>query len=353
MAKSLSPTRLLLVSDADESRGQLRRRFTRIGYEVMDVAEGAKALALIGMIPFDLAVLDIEGPAANGLEILQRLRASRSRTELPVLMVVDRAAGEDATEALALGANDCIPRPVDIELAYARAEMQVRRRREEDPNRALETSLARLQEAVVLAENTAAQLSQLGHDVRTPLAGVLRAAGVLTRICVTPELKNVVQMVDAAVGALETLLVQALEHGDRRSRAPREIIRVLAADDDAESRFTMRAMLDAAETPIDLAEVATGLQAALAAEASMFDLILVNIATAESIAGIRAIRRIERQSRRRRSPILAIAPDAEACATALDAGADLAMRRPVTATGLLAALAGAISRASEELGAVA
>jgi PleD family two-component response regulator len=353
MAKPVSPTRLLLVCDVEASRTQLRRRFTRVGYEVMEVADGAKALSLIGMIPFDLAVIDVEGPEADGFEILRRMRESRSRSELPILMVTDRAGGEDAVEALELGANDGIGRPIDIELIYARAEMQVRRRRQEDPNRALETNLVKLQEAVVRAENTAASLSHLGHEVRAPLAGVLRAAGVLTRICVTPELKSVVEMVEASANTLETLLVQAMEHGDRRNRLPREVVRVLSADDDAESRSAIRGMLDAAETPIDLVEVATGLQAALAAESSMFDLILVNISTPESIAGIRAIRRVERQTKTRRSPILAIAPDGQAAAQALDAGADLAMCRPVTATALLAALAGAISRESADLSAVA
>lgn len=353
MAKPVSPTRLLLVCDVEESRAELRRRFTRIGYEVMDVADQEKALSLIGMIPFDLAVVDVEGPEADGFEILRRMREARSRSELPILMVVGQAGGEDAVEALELGADDCISRPVDTELAYARAEMQIRRRREHDPDRTLEINLVKLQDAVARMENTAATLSHLGHDERAPLFGVLRAAGVLTSICVTPELKRVVELVEAAAGALETLMVQALEHGDRRGRGPREIVRVLSADDDAESRLAMRSMLDAAETPIDLAEVSTGLQAALAAEASVFDLILVNIATAESIAGIRAIRRIERQSQARRTPILAITSDAEAGASALDAGADLYMYRPVTATRLLAALAGAISRESADLGAVA
>jgi DNA-binding response OmpR family regulator len=352
MAKPVSPTRLLLVCDVEESRVQLRRRFTRIGYEVMDVADAEKALSMIGMIPFDVAILDIEAPEGDGFGALRRMREIRSRNELPILMVTDRAGGEDDTEALELGANDCIPRPVDIELAYGRAEMQILRRREHDPDRTLEVNLVKLQDAVERMENTAANLSRLGHDERAPLFGVLRAASVLTSICVTPELKKVVELVEAAAATLETLMVQALEHGDRRERAPRDIVRVLSADDDAESRFAMRAMLDAASTPIDLAEVATGLQAALAAEASVFDLILVNSATAESVAGIRAMRRIERQSSMRRTPILAITSDAEAGAATLAAGADLYMYRPVTATRLLAALAGAISRESADLSAV-
>lgn len=354
MAKPVSPIRLLLVCDDEADRMLLRRRFTRIGYEVMEVADAPKALSLIGMIPYDLAILDAQTPAIDGFELLRQMREVRSRTELPILMVVDRAASEEAVEALELGANDCIPRPIDIELAYARAEMQIRRRRQgDDEGRVLETNLVKLEEAVVRAQHASAQLAHLGHEVRAPLQGVLRAANVLTRICVTPELKKVVELVEASSNALEQLLIQALEHEDRRGRTVREVVRVLSADDDAENRLHMRAVLDAAETPIDLVEVATGLQAALAAETSIVDLILVNVGTAESIAGIRAIRRTERQAKTRRVPILAITRDAESGANALNAGADLFMRQPVTAKGLLTAVAGAMCRESNDLSAVA
>ncbi|HKR88083.1 MAG TPA: response regulator [Phenylobacterium sp.] len=353
MAKPVSPIRLLLVCDHEADRVLLRRRFTRIGYEVMETAEAAKAMSLIGMIPFDLALVDCQGPEVESFELLRLMRQVRSRTELPILVVTDLAADEEAVEALELGANDCITRPIDIELAYARAEMQVRRRRPQDEGRALEINMLKLQDSVARAQHAAAQLAHLGHEVRAPLQGVLRASGVLTRVCVTPELKPVIELVEGAAGALETLLILALEHEDRRSRAPREVLRVLSADDDAENRLAIRAVLDAADTPIDLAEVATGLQAALAAESSAVDLILVNVATSESIAGIRAIRRTERQAKTRRTPILAIAPDVEAGGRALEAGADLFMLKPVTAKALLTALAGAMCREADDLSAVA
>ena len=353
MAKPVSPIRLLLVCDDEADRALLRHRFSRIGYEVMEVAETAKALSLINMIPFDLALVDCQAPEMDRFELLRLMREIRTRTELPILMITDQAADEEAVEALQLGANDCISRPIDIELAYSRAEMQIRRRREEDEGRALEINMVKLQDSVMRAEHTAAMLTHLGHEVRAPLQGVLRAAGVLTRICITPELKSVVDLVEASANTLETLLIQALEHEDRRSRAPKEVLRVLSADDDAENRLAMRAVLDAADTPIDLAEVATGLQAALAAESNAADLILVNVATSESIAGIRAIRRTERQAKTRRTPILAIAPDVEAGARALDAGGDVFMCKPVTAKALLIALAGAMCREADDLSAVA
>jgi DNA-binding response OmpR family regulator len=351
MATLGSPTRLLLVCDDEQNRTLVRRRFTRIGYQVMEAGDAAKALSLIAMIPFDLAMIDLQ--EADPCDLLRRVRLSRGHAELPILTVVDRAAGEDGAEALAAGADDCISRPVDLELAFTRAAMLTNAGPEAEDGRLLETNMARLQEAVAMAENTAAMLRHVGHDVRAPLTGVLRAADVLTRICVTPDLRKVVDLVEASSATLYRLLVEALDHPDRRIRTQREVVRVLSADDDAESRFAMCAMLDAAVTPIDLVEVPTGLQAALAAETGTFDLILVNVTTAEAIAGIRAIRRTERQVKTRRIPILAISPDDEAGANALEAGADVYMRRPVSAKGLLIAVTGAINRQTEVLSAVA
>ena len=51
MAKPASPTRLLIVDADEQARTFLRRRFTRLGHEVMEAAEPAKALSLIAMIP--------------------------------------------------------------------------------------------------------------------------------------------------------------------------------------------------------------------------------------------------------------------------------------------------------------
>jgi CheY-like chemotaxis protein len=125
------------------------------------------------------------------------------------------------------------------------------------------------------------------------------------------------------------------------------------ADDDAGSRLAMRELLHATEIGVELIETATGLQAALATETHFYDLILVNLAAPEAIAGVRAIRRAERQNRTRRTPILAYGDRGQTAAQTLDAGADLYMRQPVTADRLLNALADAIGRESEDISAVA
>lgn len=358
MAQMPATPRLLVVDDGEDNRTILRRRFTRLGYEVMEAEDGAKALKLIAAYPFDLVLLDIMMPGIDGLEVLRRVRETKSQAELPIIMVTGKSASEDVVEALNLGANDYVTKPVDIEVAYARAEMQLRRKREDDGKatafRELEQTLGKLQEAVRQAENTAALLADLGPDVRAPMSGVLGAAAVLTRICDSPDMKKVVAVIETAAASLDGLMSEALDSGERRVRAgTRRPIRVLSADGDAESRFAMRQMLDAAEVEVELVDAPSGLDAAAAAAKRGFDLIMINIELADGMAGLREIRRAERTARQRRTPVLAISGAGAMSAKALQSGADLHLVRPVTAASLLNALAAALSRESEDLSAVA
>jgi DNA-binding response OmpR family regulator len=357
MSGPAKATRLLVI-DADEAqRNLLRRRFTRLGYEVMETGEAAKALSLIAMIPFDVVLLELETPCADGddgLDLLSRMRESRNAAELPVVGLVDEAAGATAAEALRRGANDCLTRPLDLETMAGRVAMHVRRPRGDGAaERELRLRLEKLQQAVVRAEATSALLETLGHEARAPLNGLLGAATSLLKVCETPELKPSLAAIETAHGALDLLMVQALGRADRRSRAPKTRIRVLLSDDDAGSRHALRELLHATETEVELVEVAVGLQASLAAETHFFDLILMNLSAPETIAGIRAIRRAERQNRTRRTPILAFGGGPPSAAQTLEAGADLVMRPPVTAPRVLCALAEAISRESQDIGAVA
>jgi len=60
------------------------------------------------------------------------LRVSRSASELPVIMVTAMSETKDIVEALALGANDYITKPVDMAAALARIDTQLRRKRAEE-----------------------------------------------------------------------------------------------------------------------------------------------------------------------------------------------------------------------------
>ncbi len=113
---------LLVVDDNELNRDALTRSLRQSGYAVQAAATGEEALGLIDQIVFHLVLLDVEMPGMSGLEVLQRLRATKSRTELPVIMVTARSGGDDVVEALTLGANDYVTKPVDFQVAVARIE---------------------------------------------------------------------------------------------------------------------------------------------------------------------------------------------------------------------------------------
>ena len=61
----------------------------------------------------------------SGLEVLDTLRRRYSPIELPVIMVTARQQREDVVEALTLGANDYVTKPVDLPIAAARIQTQL------------------------------------------------------------------------------------------------------------------------------------------------------------------------------------------------------------------------------------
>jgi diguanylate cyclase (GGDEF)-like protein/PAS domain S-box-containing protein len=111
---------LLVVDDNDANRDVLARLLRHRGYAVSVAADGAEALAVIETLPLDLVLLDVEMPGISGYEVLRRIRARRSQTELPVIMVTARSEGTDIVEAFRLGANDYVTKPVDFPVALAR-----------------------------------------------------------------------------------------------------------------------------------------------------------------------------------------------------------------------------------------
>lgn len=359
MSNETNP-RLLVVDDVEENREILRRRFTRLGYQVTEAEDGEAALAKIAAERFDCVLLDVMMPGIDGLEVLRRVRRDYTEAQLPVIMVTAKSASEDVVEALLMGANDYITKPVDMEIAGARVEMQLRRKRAEDhaqsAYRELEQTLEGLKCAVTEAENKSAVLAELEPEVRAPLDGLLGAAKVLTRVCDTPDLKKMVAVIEGAAASLDRLVADALlEDGGVKPRLSSMggRIRVLAVEADPTRRQATRMVFAEAEVEIELSEAHTGAEAAAMARAADFDLILMNAEMADGLTGVAEIRRAEREAKMRRAPILAVSKDGAAAARALAAGCDLHMPMPITAAGLLTALARALSRESEDLSQVA
>jgi sigma-B regulation protein RsbU (phosphoserine phosphatase) len=116
---------LLVVDDNPPSRDGLSHLLEAHGYAVTVGKDGRAALELTGRQPFDLVLLDVMMAGLNGLDVLQRLRQSHSVTDLPVIMTTARGESEDIVEALKLGANDYVTKPIDFPVLLARIQTQL------------------------------------------------------------------------------------------------------------------------------------------------------------------------------------------------------------------------------------
>src|ERR1700733_11284371 len=123
--------RILIVDDIGDNRTVLTRRFQRRGFDVVEADNGLTAIELIDKAPFDLVLLDVMMPGIDGIETLKRIRSQRSASALPVIMVTAKSESANIVDALELGANDYVTKPVDFAVALARVNTQISRKRAE------------------------------------------------------------------------------------------------------------------------------------------------------------------------------------------------------------------------------
>ena len=133
---------LLLVDDEELNRDMLSRRLERNGFSVDVAGNGPQALAHIEERDIDLVLLDAMMPGMSGIEVLKRLRARHTQEELPIIMVTAETDSPRIAEALDLGANDYVTKPVDFQVALARIRAQLARKRAGSERRSREERYA-------------------------------------------------------------------------------------------------------------------------------------------------------------------------------------------------------------------
>ncbi|WP_411898721.1 response regulator, partial [Salmonella enterica] len=117
--------RLLLAEDNRELAHWLEKALVQNGFAVDCVFDGLAADHLLHSEMYALAVLDINMPGMDGLEVVQRLR-KRGQT-LPVLLLTARSAVADRVKGLNVGADDYLPKPFELEELDARLRALLRR----------------------------------------------------------------------------------------------------------------------------------------------------------------------------------------------------------------------------------
>ena len=94
---------------------------------IVERANGEEALGLVLSRPPDALLLDIRMPRLSGLDVLTKIR--EAGVDLPILMISGHATISTAVEALRLGAQDFLEKPLEREIVLRRLAGQLERAR--------------------------------------------------------------------------------------------------------------------------------------------------------------------------------------------------------------------------------
>ncbi len=122
---------ILVVDDEEYIRDLVSSGLRLAGFEAHAAAGGHEALATIAASPPDLVVLDVAMPELDGHEVCRQMRAAGDHT--PVIFLTARGAVADRVSGFALGADDYVVKPFNLEELAARVRAVLRRGEAGDP----------------------------------------------------------------------------------------------------------------------------------------------------------------------------------------------------------------------------
>ena len=115
--------RILIVDDEKPICDLIEMNLEDAGYECESVQDGLKAIDLIERNNYDLVLLDIMLPGADGFDIMEYIRPLK----VPVIFITAKSEVKDRVKGLRLGADDYLVKPFEVMELTARVEAVLRR----------------------------------------------------------------------------------------------------------------------------------------------------------------------------------------------------------------------------------
>lgn len=115
--------KILIVDDEKPICDLIDLNLSSAGYHCTAVQDGIKAIDRIEEEPFDLILLDIMLPGADGYDVMEYIRPLK----IPVIFITAKHEVKDRVKGLKLGADDYLVKPFDVVELVARVEAVLRR----------------------------------------------------------------------------------------------------------------------------------------------------------------------------------------------------------------------------------
>ena len=132
-------TRILLADDEQTFRMTFTKVLHEEGFDVDDFDNGLDAIDAIKKNAYDIAILDIQMPGADGIKVLKEIVKVSPNTR--VIMITAYGTVEMAVEAIKFGASEYVMKPVIFDDVLLKIKQQARYRRLQEENIQLKSDL--------------------------------------------------------------------------------------------------------------------------------------------------------------------------------------------------------------------
>jgi two-component system, NtrC family, sensor kinase len=160
--------RVLIVDDSLTVRMDLHEAFEADGFDTILCATGAQARAAFGAAEFDVAVLDVLLPDADGLELLTELRGTPGRSGVVTVLLSSEDEVADRLAGLRIGADEYVGKPYDASYVVARARQLLGDEPDGDSGR---TTVLVIDDSITFREQLRELLESEGYAVLTAPSG--------------------------------------------------------------------------------------------------------------------------------------------------------------------------------------
>ncbi|MBW8016087.1 MAG: sigma-54-dependent Fis family transcriptional regulator [Planctomycetes bacterium] len=181
--------RVLIADDEQTFRETFSRVLMEEGFEVTEACDGLQAIDAIRKDPYDVVILDIQMPGADGIKVLRETMSLRPDTR--VIMVTAFGTVEMAVEAIKLGASEYVMKPIIFDDVILKIQQQWRYRQLQQENTELKTQL----DGQFNIDSIIGEAQSMKHVFET----IYKVSGTKSNVLVTGESGTGKEMVARAI----------------------------------------------------------------------------------------------------------------------------------------------------------
>ena len=119
--------KILVVDDEKVHRFMLTTMFKEWGWSSVEADDGTTAVAAVQEGPFDAILMDVRMTTMDGMEALQKIHAINPA--IPVVIMTAFSSIDSAVEAIKMGAQDYLTKPLDFDRLRQTLEVAVQHKR--------------------------------------------------------------------------------------------------------------------------------------------------------------------------------------------------------------------------------